>query len=301
MPLGACAWGLAMTADVREKLLELEGAIRRSGPRPSGSPTLWTLSQGCRGEPRGAQEFQHRDDPCHPGIWAPAARPVVRSGRDRQNFRLDGEEPDSPAPRTGGGGKRGPRKDRAQAGMAHARAALLGRGRGWAEICWLGLNRFGGGARPGMESRLSRLRSTSARKQRWLVSDYVIVFGPLRASAPPPGLRGTRGGVASCSNHSSSAGEGGLAIGRTKANASQTVSGRTLNNAGAATLASQSPGYGLSVSDGATLNNASGASFTFIADASIQDGGGTPRGGRSTTTAPWSRPAGAVPAPSASP
>lgn len=126
-------------------------------------------------------------------------------------------------------------------------------------------------------------------------------FRPASGQRSAPGPRGTRGGVASCSNHSSSAGEGGLAIGRTKANASQTVSGRTLNNAGAATLASQSPGYGLSVSDGATLNNASGASFTFIADASIQDGGGTPRGGRSTTTAPWSRPAGAVPAPSASP
>ena len=74
---------------------------------------------------------------------------------------------------------------------------------------------------------------------------------------------------------------GGLTIGGSDNNYySETLDGRTLDNSGAATLAIN-PGQGgaLHFQDGATFDNKLGASFSFIADASIVNGGGSPNGG----------------------
>ncbi len=54
---------------------------------------------------------------------------------------------------------------------------------------------------------------------------------------------------------------------------------RTLQNAGAATLAGYNSGYGLDLSSGATFDNQAGGSFAFITDASINNNGGSPSGG----------------------
>ena len=75
--------------------------------------------------------------------------------------------------------------------------------------------------------------------------------------------------------------KGGLTIGGSdNAYYDEYLDGRTLNNSGAATLAIN-PSYGsaLHFLDGATFNNLAGASFSFTADASIVDNGGTPDGG----------------------
>ncbi len=74
---------------------------------------------------------------------------------------------------------------------------------------------------------------------------------------------------------------GGLTIGGSDNAAYQEfLDGRTLNNAGAATLAfNPNDGGALYFLDGATFNNKTGASFTFITDASISDQYGTPDGG----------------------
>ncbi len=71
---------------------------------------------------------------------------------------------------------------------------------------------------------------------------------------------------------------GGMAIGDPVGD-QEFLDQRTLDNAGAATLAGYSSGYGLYVSSGATIDNETGASFAFITDAVIQDHGGTPDGG----------------------
>ena len=55
-------------------------------------------------------------------------------------------------------------------------------------------------------------------------------------------------------------------------------------SSGAATLADSNSTYGLYVSNGATFDNESGASFAFTTDGSINNYGGTPAGGT------WSSP-----------
>jgi YD repeat-containing protein len=68
---------------------------------------------------------------------------------------------------------------------------------------------------------------------------------------------------------------GGLALGGGPGVAiGETLSGRTLNNAGAATLAPSNSSLSLSLDSGALFDNKPGASFTFQNDAGIVDGGG---------------------------
>ena len=55
--------------------------------------------------------------------------------------------------------------------------------------------------------------------------------------------------------------------------------GRSLINDSAATFSSTKGIVGISVSDGSTITNKSGSTFTFISDASINDHGGSPDGG----------------------
>jgi adhesin HecA-like repeat protein len=64
---------------------------------------------------------------------------------------------------------------------------------------------------------------------------------------------------------------GGLTFGgtATTTNYQESLSGRTLDNAGTATLACHYTGQGLTLSNGATLDNQNGASFTFTTDASV--------------------------------
>ncbi len=75
--------------------------------------------------------------------------------------------------------------------------------------------------------------------------------------------------------------QGGLELGGTAASTSyyEYLSGRTLDNTGAATLSSDYAGQGLYLSFGAKLDNQAGATFTFATDASILNGGGAPSGG----------------------
>jgi hypothetical protein len=77
--------------------------------------------------------------------------------------------------------------------------------------------------------------------------------------------------------------DGGLTIGSTNISSGEYLAGRTLNNFGAATLASYSDTnstyYNLQFFDGATFDNEAGATFSFINDSNIYDGGGTPDGG----------------------
>jgi len=72
--------------------------------------------------------------------------------------------------------------------------------------------------------------------------------------------------------------DGGLTIGVAATGDNVVLNARTLNNAGAATLA-DAAGYGLYLSSGATFNNLAGATFAFTTDASIFSNGGTPSGG----------------------
>ena len=72
--------------------------------------------------------------------------------------------------------------------------------------------------------------------------------------------------------------QGGMTIGDQLGN-QEFLDQRTIDNAGAATLAGYSSGYGLYLSSGATIDNEAGASFAFITDAVIHDYGGTPDGG----------------------
>ncbi|MFI5460469.1 MAG: hypothetical protein ACHRXM_34060, partial [Isosphaerales bacterium] len=61
---------------------------------------------------------------------------------------------------------------------------------------------------------------------------------------------------------------GGLTMGDANADDQMFLSARTLNNGGAATLASADPSYGLYLDSGATVDNESGATFNFIANGS---------------------------------
>ena len=72
---------------------------------------------------------------------------------------------------------------------------------------------------------------------------------------------------------------GGMTIGDVTIASQMYLDQRTLNNSGAATLADFYYFYGLSFSSGATFNNEAGGSFSFISDASMVNGGGTPGGG----------------------
>ncbi len=74
---------------------------------------------------------------------------------------------------------------------------------------------------------------------------------------------------------------GGMAIGDAGLYDQMFLDQRTLNNAGTATIADEASyyPYGLLLSSGATVDNEPGATFDFIADASIGDGGGSPDGG----------------------
>ena len=71
--------------------------------------------------------------------------------------------------------------------------------------------------------------------------------------------------------------QGGMAIGRTDANVWADLRGRTLNNRGAATLVANLANYGLSLGDGAVVNNLPGATFAIATDARVHAfvGGGT--------------------------
>ena len=74
-------------------------------------------------------------------------------------------------------------------------------------------------------------------------------MGRCRARARPTPTAGSRSGAAGASDQ-------------------EFLSGRTLNNAGAATLAgSNTTGYGLYLAAGATFDNKPGASFAFTTDA----------------------------------
>ena len=75
--------------------------------------------------------------------------------------------------------------------------------------------------------------------------------------------------------------DGGLTIGDPGSNEQMFLDQRTINNAGDATFADAYPvyPYGLFLSSGATIDNQKGASFAFISDASVIDGGGSPDGG----------------------
>jgi hypothetical protein len=74
--------------------------------------------------------------------------------------------------------------------------------------------------------------------------------------------------------------DGGLVIGNENlAGYGEYLDQRTLNNFGTATLDSSGYGYGLYVSSGGTIDNEAGASFAFVSDTSINDGGGSPDGG----------------------
>src|SRR5262249_16382678 len=72
---------------------------------------------------------------------------------------------------------------------------------------------------------------------------------------------------------------GGLTLGAAGANTQLFLSTRTLNNAGAATLAATSVDFGLYLASGATLDNEQGGSFAFATDASIFNNPGAPTGG----------------------
>ena len=72
--------------------------------------------------------------------------------------------------------------------------------------------------------------------------------------------------------------EGGMTLGD-QVGDQEFLDQRTLDNAGAATLAGFSSSYGLYLSSGATIDNEAGATFAFATDASILDYGGTPDGG----------------------
>ncbi len=72
--------------------------------------------------------------------------------------------------------------------------------------------------------------------------------------------------------------EGGLTLGD-QAGDQEILDQRTLENAGAATLAGYASNYGMAFLDGATFDNLAGASFAFVTDALISGNGGTPAGG----------------------
>ena len=74
---------------------------------------------------------------------------------------------------------------------------------------------------------------------------------------------------------------GGLAMGDAGAASQMFLDGRTLMNAGAATLSESAANgsYGLFLGSGATFDNAAGASFAFATDTAIYSNGGTPGGG----------------------
>ncbi|MFI5456725.1 MAG: hypothetical protein ACHRXM_14860, partial [Isosphaerales bacterium] len=74
---------------------------------------------------------------------------------------------------------------------------------------------------------------------------------------------------------------GGLTMGGVGANDQMFLTGRTLNNAGAATLSENTANtsYGLLLGSGAAFDNEAGASFAFATGAEIINSGGTPAGG----------------------
>src|SRR5205814_2122890 len=63
--------------------------------------------------------------------------------------------------------------------------------------------------------------------------------------------------------------QGGLTLGAAAATDLEFLSGRTLNNAAAATLAALNSSYGLWLASGAIFDNKPGASFTLLTDARI--------------------------------
>src|SRR5205814_10556039 len=63
--------------------------------------------------------------------------------------------------------------------------------------------------------------------------------------------------------------QGGLTLGAAGATDLEFLSGRTLNNAAAATLAAFNSSYGLYLSSGAVFDNKPGASFTILTDAQV--------------------------------
>ena len=75
--------------------------------------------------------------------------------------------------------------------------------------------------------------------------------------------------------------EGGLTLGSSTAGTidDEILSGRTLENAGVATLSSLDDGDGLYLNGGATLENQTGASFSIATDAQIFFGGDSPSDG----------------------
>jgi Bacterial Ig-like domain (group 3) len=72
--------------------------------------------------------------------------------------------------------------------------------------------------------------------------------------------------------------EGGLTLGDQSGD-QEILDQRTLENAGAATLAGYAANYGMALLDGATFDNRAGASFAFVTDAWISSNGGSPAGG----------------------
>jgi hypothetical protein len=87
--------------------------------------------------------------------------------------------------------------------------------------------------------------------------------------------------------------EGGLAIGSATAGlADEILSGRTLNNAGVATLSSPNDSYGLYLTGGATLDNAPGSTFNIETDAQIVFGGNSPSDGTVVNEGTFAKTAG---------